>query len=58
MRRERKMASLRKTDSGKWEVEVVIGRDPATGKKKRKSKRFRLLKDSGDPPDNIKITHL
>ncbi len=52
------MASLRKTDSGKWEVEVVIGRDPATGKKKRKSKRFRLLKDSGDPPDNIKITHL
>lgn len=39
------MAHYRKID-GKWEAEIELGRDPATGKRKRRSKRFKRKKDA------------
>jgi len=40
------MAHYRELDNGKWEVEM--GKDPATGKRKRKSKRFKRKSDAKD----------
>ena len=40
------MAHYRKTKSGKWEVEVSLGLNPADGKRKYKSKRFKRKKDA------------
>lgn len=39
------MSTYRKTNSGKYEFFVEIGKDPATGKRKRKSKTFDRVKD-------------
>ncbi len=39
------MASYRKTKSGKYEFFVELGKDPATGKRKRESKTFDRVKD-------------
>lgn len=40
------LAYYRKTESGKWEVEVTIGINPKTGRPKKKSKRFKRKKDA------------
>jgi len=42
------MAHYRKTKSGKWEVEVSLGLNPANGRRKYKSKRFKRKKDAKD----------
>lgn len=40
------LAYYRKTESGKWEVEITIGINPKTGRPKKKSKRFKRKKDA------------
>lgn len=40
------MAHVRKTKSGKWKATVEMGRDPATGRRKRRYKTFERKKDA------------
>ena len=40
------MAHFYKTDSGKWQIQVSLGKDPKTGKYLRKSKNFKTKKRS------------
>jgi len=42
------IGSIRKTKSGKYEAFIYIGKDPATGKRKRASKTFKLKKEAKD----------
>lgn len=39
------MATYRKTDAGSYEFFVGMGKDPATGKRVRKSKTFKRVKE-------------
>ena len=48
------MATYRKTESEKWEAEVYLGKDES-GKKIRKSKRFKLKRDAKNWANEMEI---